>query len=493
MQRNMYFERYGDVSVAAVEEDGRLAEFHVQEHGGKETAGDIYKGRIVTVLEGMQAAFVAFGKEKNGYLYAGNIPRDYAAEDVNSVLRVKEGDEVMVQVAKPTIGSKGARLTMDISLVGKNVILLPGASFCSVSRKIGEGEDREAMLAAARKLSDGNGIVLRTQARGVKLPVLRDETKVLEKIYAGILEKYAAAAVGDCVYREADLPVRLLRDFEIGGIDRICVDNEETAAQLERVFAKTKAGVRGKLVVYRGEREMFDFYGLQDQVAGLFEKRVPLENGAYLVIDRTEALTAVDVNTGHYTGETALEDTAFRTNILAARETARQVRLRGIGGIVVVDFIDMASAEHRAAVTAELELALAGDRAKCNMSSMTEFGLVQFTRKKVKRDNMSLMTKPCPHCNGTGTVLSPTFQMYRILTAVRRYFSEGYRNVIVEMNAAVYAEIVSTGKMMDALRNPFAGRRVYMIPHKTFPEGKFTIRGDNNAVLTLPETAKLLY
>lgn len=493
MQRNMYFETYGDVTVAAVEEDGKLAEFHVQENTGKEVAGDIYKGRVVTVLEGMQAAFVAFGKEKNGYLYAGNIPEMYGAEKSGGVFRVKEGDEVMVQVAKPAIGSKGARLTMDISIVGKNVILLPGGDFCSVSRKIGEGEERDAMLAAARKLSNGNGIVLRTQARDAKFAVLRDETKILEKIYADVLAKYRTGAVGDCLYREADLPVRLLRDFDLSCLGRICVGDGETAAQLERVFARSKTGLRSKLVLYSGEREMFDFYGLREQVSQLFEKRVPLENGAYLVIDRTEALTAVDVNTGHYTGETALEDTVFRTNILAARETARQVRLRGIGGIIVVDFIDMASAEHRAAVTAELELALTEDRVKCSVSSMTEFGLVQFTRKKVKRDNMSLMTKPCPHCNGTGEVLSPVFQMYRILTSIRRYFSEGYRNVIVEMNAEVFAEIVTTGKLMAALQKPFAGRRVYMIPHKTFPEGKFTIRGDNNAVLTLPETARLLY
>ena len=493
MQKNMYFDYFGDDCFAAVTEGGRLVEFHLDTDSSTEISGNIYKGRVVNVLSGMQAAFVAFGQEKNGYLYAGDIPADADISPQKQLtLQVKEGDEVMVQVAKSPIGSKGARLSMCLSFVGKNIIFLPKADFCAVSRKITDEPLREKLLRTAEKLAgDEGGIVMRTNAVNAKLADLRDELKYLRGLYATAKEAYASAAVGEMVYRDADVHARLLRDFDLSSVDKIYIADEKTYLRAEAALRRTRA--KNKLVYYRGEREMFEMFGLEEQVYRLMSSRVPLENGAYLIFDKTEALTAIDVNTGRFTGETALEDTVYETNLVAAREIARQVRLRNIGGIVIVDFIDMAGEDHRNAVVAELSRCLQEDRTKCNVTPMTELGLVQFTRKKVKSDNVAMLTKRCPCCKGSGYLLSDSYMAFRIKIAIQKCIADGYDNVIVELNAGLYGYIVSKRRFTEDVRGIWAGKRVYMIPHKTFHDEFFTVRGDNNPVLTLPETARLLY
>ncbi len=493
MQKNMYFDYFGDDCFAAVTEGGRLVEFHLDTDSSTEISGNIYKGRVVNVLSGMQAAFVAFGQEKNGYLYAGDIPADADISPQKQLaLQVKEGDEVMVQVAKSPIGSKGARLSMCLSFVGKNIIFLPKADFCAVSRKITDEPLREKLLRTAEKLAGGEGgIVMRTNAVNAKLADLRDELKYLRGLYATAKEAYASAAVGEMVYRDADVHARLLRDFDLSSVDKIYIADEKTYLRAEAALRRTRA--KNKLVYYRGEREMFEMFGLEEQVYRLMSSRVPLENGAYLIFDKTEALTAIDVNTGRFTGETALEDTVYETNLVAAREIARQVRLRNIGGIVIVDFIDMAGEDHRNAVVAELSRCLQEDRTKCNVTPMTELGLVQFTRKKVKSDNVAMLTKRCPCCKGSGYLLSDSYMAFRIKIAIQKCIADGYDNVIVELNAGLYGYIVSKRRFTEDVRGIWAGKRVYMIPHKTFHDEFFTVRGDNNPVLTLPETARLLY
>lgn len=493
MQKNMYFDYFGDDCFAAVTEGGRLVEFHLDTDSSTEISGNIYKGRVVNVLSGMQAAFVAFGQEKNGYLYAGDIPADADISPQKQLaLQVKEGDEVMVQVAKSPIGTKGARLSMCLSFVGKNIIFLPKADFCAVSRKITDEPLREKLLRTAEKLAGGEGgIVMRTNAVNAKLADLRDELKYLRGLYATAKEAYASATVGEMVYRDADVHARLLRDFDLSSVDKIYIADEKTYLRAEAALRRTRA--KNKLVYYRGEREMFEMFGLEEQVYRLMSSRVPLENGAYLIFDKTEALTAIDVNTGRFTGETALEDTVYETNLVAAREIARQVRLRNIGGIVIVDFIDMAGEDHRNAVVAELSRCLQEDRTKCNVTPMTELGLVQFTRKKVKSDNVAMLTKRCPCCKGSGYLLSDSYMAFRIKIAIQKCIADGYDNVIVELNAGLYGYIVSKRRFTEDVRGIWAGKRVYMIPHKTFHDEFFTVRGDNNPVLTLPETARLLY
>ncbi len=487
----MYFDYFGSDCFAAVAEDGRLVEFHLDSGSETEISGNIYKGRVMNVLEGMQAAFVAFGQEKNGYLYAGDIPSD-ADRGVVMPLCVKAGDEVMVQVSKSPMGKKGARLTMCLSYVGKHLIFMPTSNYCAVSRKITDESEREMLLAAAKKLSErGGGFVMRTSALTADPRELRAEANYLRALYDDTVEAYKTASVGDMVYRDADLHARLLRDFDLDGIDKIYIGDEQTFNRAERLFKRARR--KNKLVLYNGEREMFEYFGLEKQVFELMSTRVELASGAYLIIDHTEALTAIDVNTGRFTGETDLEDTVFSTNLLAAREIARQVRLRNVGGIVVVDFIDMASEEHRAALVEELEKCLREDRAKCNVVPMTGLGLIQFSRKKFKSDNVSMLTKKCPYCRGAGYILSDAYIAFRIQIALKKCFADGYENAIVELNAGVFAEILAKRRFSALVKGEWRDKRVYMIPHRTYHEDQFTVRGDNSNVLTLPDTAKLLY
>lgn len=487
----MYFDYFGSDCFAAVAEDGRLVEFHLDSGSETEISGNIYKGRVMNVLEGMQAAFVAFGQEKNGYLYAGDIPSD-ADRGVVMPLCVKAGDEVMVQVSKSPMGKKGARLTMCLSYVGKHLIFMPTSNYCAVSRKITDESEREMLLAAAKKLSErGGGFVMRTSALTADPRELRAEANYLRALYDDTVEAYKTASVGDMVYRDADLHARLLRDFDLDGIDKIYIGDEQTFNRAERLFKRARR--KNKLVLYNGEREMFEYFGLEKQVFELMSTRVELASGAYLIIDHTEALTAIDVNTGRFTGETDLEDTVFSTNLLAAREIARQVRLRNVGGIVVVDFIDMASEEHRAALVEELEKCLREDRAKCNVVPMTGLGLIQFSRKKFKSDNVSMLTKKCPYCRGAGYILSDAYIAFRIQISLKKCFADGYENAIVELNAGVFAEILAKRRFSALVKGEWRDKRVYMIPHRTYHEDQFTVRGDNSNVLTLPDTAKLLY
>ena len=494
MHKDMFFDFFGEDCFAAVTENGKLVEFHLDEGSGTEISGNIYKGRIVNVLEGMQAAFVSFGQEKNGYLYAGDIPVETAAAGCEPPprLHVQVGDEVMVQVSKSPIGNKGARLSMCLSFVGRNLIYLPSANFCAVSHKIEGEEVRAELMALCEQLRAGDGgFVLRTKARTAGLAVLQEEASYLRGLYQAACEAYRTASVGDIVYRDADVHARLLRDFDLSDVDTITIGDEQTYRRVEEAFRR--AGRKGKLVRYVGGREMFDFYRLEEQVYRLISHRVELENGAYLVFDSTEALTAIDVNTGRFIGGKELEDTVFETNLLAAREIARQVRLRNIGGIVVVDFIDMTSSAHRAAVARELERCLREDRAKCNVGPMSELGLIQFTRKKFKSDNVAMLTQKCPHCGGSGAVLSDSYIAFRIQIAVKRCFAEGYEAAIVELNAGILAYILANRRFTPLMRGEWKGKPVYLIPHRTYHEERFTVRGDNDPVLTLPENAQLLY
>lgn len=490
MKKNLYVDCFGEYCFAALTEGDKIVELHIDSGVKSDISGNVYKGRVVNVLNGMQAAFVNFNQEKNGYLFAGDIPDGLQVTNTLS-LNVKVGDEVMVQVSKSPIGTKGARVTMNVSFVGKYLIYLPNTPFFGVSRRIIDEAERQALIETAKKLSPIGGLIMRTRSKNATFKQLKKEAKYLREVYLSTTEAYKNADVGDIVYRSADLHMRLTRDFDIDEIDKIYAGNQESYEKIE-LLLKT-INHKKKLVRYTGEREMFSYFGLEKEIHKLISNKVELESGAYLCIDKTEALTAIDVNTGKFIGENNLEETVFSTNILAAREIARQVRLRNIGGIVVVDFIDMQSEEHRNAVIAELEKELQKDKTKCNVVGMSALGLVQFTRKKEKKDNLSLITKQCPYCKGSGNIMSDRYLAYRIKSAIKDLFADGYENAIIELNAGLFASITSGRYFSEEIKTIWREKRIYMIPHKTYHEEYFTVRGDNNTVLTLPPTAKLLY
>ncbi len=499
-KKEWFLDRYCKQQFAALVEDGRLTEFSCEHEPRRSCAGNIYKGRVVNVLSGMNAAFVNCGLARNCYLsmeesYTDYTKYDGALGEVQSTLDLKVGDEIIVQVVKPPRGSKGAKVTTHISFVGKLMIYLPSTNFLGISRKITDEETRSKLLLAAEKWRDEptEGFIVRTQAPFATAKQLKAEREYLKKLYKEMDEFAQTAPVGALLYEDDDLPERVMRDCFGEEIAAIHVGD---AALYRRIvkLAKMRGDIpERKIHFYTGERSMMQEYGISPLVYATSSPVVPLENGGSLVIEHTEAMTVVDVNTGSYVGETSLEETVFAVNLAAAREIARQVRLRNVGGIVAVDFIDMAEERHKEAVTEELRACLSKDKAKCNVLPMSELCITQFTRKRVGSEVLSVLQKPCPHCGGVGYVHDDIFVVTQIRTQLLERFAEGYASAIIELNARIMKKILDEKLFSIELRTRWTGKRIYFVPHKTYKENYFTVRGDNSTVLHLPDNAQILY
>ena len=497
MKKEWFFDRFCGHQLVAYAEDGKLIEVGAEDERRGDVLGNIYKGRVANVVPGMQAAFVACGMERNCYLpldEGAALFSQYDGVQGLESLTLREGDEILVQVVKPPRGNKGAKVSCALSFVGKNLIFLPKTDFLGISRKITDEAVRAALLKEADKLREaGQGFIVRTAAAGATKRHLKTESEYLKRIYRSVLESAKTAPVGSAVYREYDLPIKVMRDSLGDGDAHLYVgDNELYEKLLQLTRMRSDLGEK-KLVHYTGARNMFSHYKLDEQIYALADPRIRLENGAYLVIDRTEAMTVFDVNTGRYTGEVDLESTVFETNLLAAREIARQVRLRNVGGIVAVDFIDMAEEEHRAAVGRELEEALSRDRTKSRVLPMSDLCVTLFTRKRRNNELATFMLKPCNHCTRQGFVLSDIYLAMRIRSAILNCFADGYEAAIVDLNRPLMQAILSERYFSGELAGPWKEKRIYFVPHASYPEEKFTVRGDNASVLTLPDDAQILY
>lgn len=497
MKKEWFFDRFCGVQLVAYAEDGILTEAAVESETQGDEIGNIYKGRVKNVVEGMQAAFIDCGMERNCYLPMGERAAILASYDGEETLvaesPLKEGDEVLVQIVKPARGSKGAKVTRDLSFVGKTLIYLPNNRFLGISRKLLDEELRGTLLKEVEKLIEGDeGYIIRTAAKDATRRRLKTEAEYLKRIYRLTLETAASSPVGACVYREYDLPSKIMRDSLGGEVNRIYVGDRELYERVLRL-ARIRPDLGGKKVeYYTGERQLFNKFGLSEQIRELTLPRADLKNGGYLVIDRTEAMTVIDVNTGSFTGKDDLETTVYETNLLAAREIARLVRLRNIGGIVAVDFIDMQDEAHRRAVEEELRTAMSEDKAKTRVYPMSELCVTLFTRKRTRNDLLSFLLKPCPHCTG-GYVLSDTFMQMQVRGAIMDCFSEGYGSAIVELNRELLQKILHERVFTQEVRGRWKDKRIYCIPHSTWDGEKFTVRGDNSKILTLPDDAQILY
>ena len=495
MSKNIYVDSYGGSITAALAEDKKLLEYHIEKKNTKVIAGSIYKGVVENVLEGMQAAFVNVGLDKNGYLYAGDMIADKSDLniDVPTTLNIKPGDQILVQATKDPFGSKGVRLSSYLSFAGRYLVYMPNFDLIGISRKITDEKAREKLTEIMQKVGVKGGFVVRTAAEFAKKNDLLEEAKYLYGLYTEVVEKYERAKPGEMLYTEGNLAVRMLRDVYTSEIDKIYVADKNLFDDIYQDASKRGKEVKNKVTLYSKGIDMFEYFGLSGEVDNLLRNRVDLENGAYLVIDKTEALTAIDVNTGSYTGFSNLENTVYETNLLAAREIARQVRLRNIGGIIVVDFINMENNEHRESTVNELIEALKSDRAKCNVLGMNELGLVQFTRKKKRKESISLMVKNCPYCKGDGVIFSNDYIVLKIRTALLDLFADGYTSAIVDLNVEIMSYILQRGALSKDVQKIWSNKRIYIVPHKTYHQEYFTVRGDNNPVLELPDKAILLY
>lgn len=480
-KKTLYFDSFCGYYISAVTENGKIIEFNFEKRDTSVAVGNVYKGRVESVLPGMQAAFINCGLKKNCYLSAGEFfpEKDKYFEDIPSpaLPELHVGDEILVQVVKPPAGTKGAKVTAHISIVGKSLIYMPKTPIIGVSRKITDSELRKNLTYSAQKLvGEGDGLVVRTAAPYARRKQMEQEISYLKNMYKEIEAAAPNAAAGTLLYADFALPIRVLRDTLSSDIDSIVVGSEHLARLVERIVKLYPPRTQRPVVLHDTGRDMMDELGISAQFLELTSPRVELENGGYIIIESTEALTSVDVNTGKFTGDDNLEQTVYYTNILAAREIARQVRLRNIGGIVVVDFIDMQSEQHRKALVGELEKALKDDRAKCSVLPMSRLGLVEFTRTRMGLSPLSQIAKPCKHCGGSGKTRTPEFIIVGLRARLLNMYAAGAKDLRIDMNNEVFARLIDWRDMRDDLRAHSNGAKIYAVPHRTYNGDKINIK-----------------
>lgn len=501
MKKEWFFDRYCNQQFAAFVEDGKLTDFSIEPENSGELVGNIYKGKVANVLAGMNAAFICCGLAKNCYLSMEETYTDYTKYDGSLVstgakpLDLKENEEIIVQMTKPPRGNKGAKVTTNLSFVGKCLIYLPQTNFLGISRKITDETQRERLLKTVEKMreSENEGFIVRTQAPFATLKQLKTEATYLKKLYAQMLARAKDAPIGTVLYQDETLPMRTMRDSFGEDISAIHVGDKQLYEQLKEIVRMRKDIPERKLIFYDGERSMMKEYGISPLVHAAASPTVPLQTGGYIVIEHTEAMTVVDVNTGSYVGTDNLEETVFAVNMEAAKEIARQIRLRNIGGIVVIDFIDMLDENHRLAVNDALGELLAQDKAKCHLLPMNEFCVSQFTRKRVGNDMHSFLVKPCNCCAGKGHVPDDIFVITRLRANILDCFADGYTSAIIELNENIMKKILNEGFFRVEAGARWKNKRIYFIPHKTYKEDFFTVRGERADVLVLPDNAQILY
>lgn len=499
-KKEWYLDRFCGYQFAALVENGRLTEFSCEKESRTSCVGNVYKGKVVNVLSGMNAAFINCGLHKNCYLCMEETYTDYSKYDGTMLENkdaplLKEGDEVIVQVTQPPRRNKGAKVTTRLSFVGKRIIYLPNTGFLGISRKITDEGLRESLLKKADKMrqSDTEGFIVRTQAPFATDKQLKTEAAYLKKLYLEMLDWAKKAPVGAVLYEDEDLPARVMRDCMGEELTAIHVGDAELHERLLKLIRIRKDIPEKKIVYHTGEISMLEECGITQEMERSLRPTVPLKSGGYLVVEYTEAMTVVDVNSGSYVGEDNLEETVFKVNLEAAEEIAKQVRLRNVGGIVVVDFIDMTDESHKEAVTEKLRELLLTDTAKCNVLPMSELCITQFTRKRVGNEIFSFLTKTCDHCGGGGYLPNDIFVVSHIRSALLECFQKGYKSAIVDVNEKIMKTILSEGMFSKEVRGRWSENRIYLVPHRTYREEHFVVRGENSGVLQLPNNAQLLY
>ncbi|HIE12523.1 MAG TPA: Rne/Rng family ribonuclease [Desulfotomaculum sp.] len=404
MRREIIISTAGGRTRVAVLEDHIPVEVYF-EPPGAELVGSVFKGKVENVLPGIEAAFVDIGLEKNAFLYVHDARA--AALDRGRKLKIKEilrpGQEVIVQVVKGPLGRKGPRVTTQITLPGRHLVLATAMQHTGVSRRISSSAERERLKRLSTGLRPtGMGLIIRTAAAGADEAELQHDLEVLLKRWEEIRQK-ARAPGPRLLYKDVDLLPRILRDFFTADVHRLIVDSLELKDQVLEIMNELAPDLKDRVHLENG-RDLMKVYGVEQEVERALKRRTWLKSGGYIVFDQTEAFTAIDVNTGKYVGSQSLEKTVVRTNLEAVREIARQLRLRNIGGIIIIDFIDMVEEKHRQEVLTALEEALKRDRVRSHILGITRLGLVELTRKKTHPSLAEMLLKPCPYCEGTGRV-----------------------------------------------------------------------------------------
>ncbi len=464
-----------DETRVAVLEDSALVEFYIERPVTQRVVGNIYKGRVDNVLPGMQAAFVDIGLDRNSFLYVDDavIPKNGDDEDeidedlknltIKDILKV--GQEVVVQVVKEPIGSKGARVSRHTTLPGRYLVFMPNVDYVGISRRIQDEKERDRLRKMAEAVRPaGVGLIVRTVAEGKSQRELEGDVAFLRRLWNRVQQRSKTCKAPSLLHRDLGLVYRIIRDLFSEDVSRLYVDDCHERDRILDLLDYISPSLKDRVLFFtEKERSLFDFYGLTSEVDQALKKRVWLKSGGYLVIDQTEALTAVDVNTGKFVGTTNLADTVFKTNIEAAKEIARQLRLRDIGGIIIIDFIDMERSEHRQEVLRLLEEHLRRDRTKAHILGLTQLGLVEMTRKKVRQGLEAAMLRPCPYCEGKGKVMSEETMARRIRMELKNILKRSESEaVLVEVNPSVASLLIGAGGSNLKELEKQTGRSIYI-------------------------------
>ncbi|WP_167631993.1 Rne/Rng family ribonuclease [Mariprofundus ferrooxydans] len=440
-----------ETRVARIE-NGQAEEIYIERERGLK--GNIYKGRVQRVLPGIQAAFVDIGMDKAGFLYAGDIatakqPALELSEEIdhgddnevgddssasNQPRRnappianlIRDGQELMVQVSREPIASKGPRLTSQVGLAGRYLVYLPHLQHTGIARRLEDPVERERLLAIAHAIApDKGGLIIRTVAEGKQEADIQQDLDYLLRLWGDIEKRTKSAGLGTLIHKELNLYLRVMRDYVDAEVEKIHIDSKEAYESMKKFARRFMPEVSKRLYYYPGERPIFDVYGVEEAIESALKRRVPLKSGGHIVIDQTEALIAIDVNSGSFVGSRNMEETGFKTNLEAVHEIVHQLRLRNLGGIIVVDFIDMQEDENKQRLMEVLDEALKRDKTKTHIVQLSELGLVEMTRKRTRDSLGRMLMKECGRCGGIGQAKSPTticYQLFREVVAEARAY-----------------------------------------------------------------------
>jgi ribonuclease G len=417
-----------ETRVAYVE-NGLLQEVHIERERKRGLVGNIYKGKVVRVLPGMQAAFLDVGLERTAFLHVSDIAQPNGkngngGEPTGVIMELLcEGQELMVQVAKDPIGTKGARLTTQISFPSRYMVYMPGVSHVGISQRLENEAERQRLkdiISAYASEFEQGGYIARTVAEGISEEAVYKDMHFLQKIWLNILERYSDVKAGTLIHEDLSLVMRTMRDLSGIDIEKVRIDSRSTFDKVKKFAGKFIPELENRVEHYPGERPIFDLYGVEDEIQKALERKVLLKSGGYLIIDQTEALTTIDVNTGAFVGSRNLEETIFKTNLESAQAIVRQLRLRNLGGIIIIDFIDMSDTEHKRQVLRALEKHLEKDHAKTNVCEVSALGLVEMTRKRTRESLEHILCEPCPCCKGRASLRTAETVCYEIFRELIR-------------------------------------------------------------------------
>ena len=463
MKQEIFINSSPQESRIAIIEDGLLAEFLIERKEEMGIAGNIYKGKVSRVLPGMQAAFVDIGMEKAAFLHASDyssVPEDVqligaSGEDVEIEApppkrvshrrlplekQLSRDEAILVQVAKDPLGTKGARVTSHISLPGRYMVFMPGTKHIGISRRIESEEERKRLKEIAGSLLTGDGgFILRTASEGRSKREIQRDLRFLTRLWRRLQKRAESAAAPSLIHQDLDLIARSIRDFFTPETEQLVIDSSKDYRRVVDFVGQFMPRLKSKIILHSGAEPLFERHAIEEKIEKALDRRVWLRSGGYIIIERTEALTAIDVNTGRFVGKRNQEETIVKTNLEAAQEVVRQLRLRNVGGIIIIDFIDMEKESDRKKVYDALRDALKKDKARTNILKISELGLVEMTRQRTRESLENQLLSPCPHCDGRGRIKSSVTVAYDLLRAIKKQQTnlENGKNIVVRLHPDV--------------------------------------------------------